>query len=147
MPRKAVTIVARARKFGSAKALETAWDEYKSFCDSKTVVTTAFSQKSGEFVTAEIPKPVTYTVKGFCNYVGMTEQAFYSLYNKDKKLEPVIARMKEECEIDAREKFENGTLDSRLAGLWMANHGYTTKTDSSVKADVSPIVIKDDVRT
>lgn len=135
--------MARVRKFGSAKALETAWNEYKSFCDNKTVVTTAFSQKSGDFVTAEIPKPVTYTIKGFCNYVGMTEQAFYSLYDKEEKLELVIACMKEECEIDAREKFENGTIDSRLAGLWMSHYGYSTKADSNISADVGVTIIDD----
>lgn len=136
-------IVGRKRKIASAKALTAAWDNYKQYCNSKTVVTTAFSQKSGEFVTAKIPKPVTCTIKGFCNFVGMTEQAFYSLYDKDEKLEPVIARMKEECEIDAREKFENGTIDSRLAGLWMSNYGYSTKTDANIAADVGVTIIDD----
>ena len=135
--------MARARKFKSEMALEKAWDEFKQYCDSKTVVTTSFSQKSGEFVSAVVPHPVTYTIKGFCGWCGITESGFYDLYNKDQKLESVIARMKQDCETDAREKFENGTLDSRLAGLWMSNYGYTTST--KVEADVSPIVIKDDV--
>jgi hypothetical protein len=51
--------------------------------------------------------------------------------------------MKEECEIDAREKFENGTIDSRLAGLWMSNYGYSTKTDATVEADVGVTIIDD----
>ena len=135
--------MARARKFGSAAALEKAWVEFKEYCDSKTVVTTAFSQKTGGFVTATVPHPITYTIKGFCAYAGLTEQAFYDLYNKEEKLELVIARMKQDCEIDAREKFENGTLDSRLAGLWMSHYGYTTKTDTEVKSNVGVTIIDD----
>lgn len=135
--------MARARKFKTGAALEKAWEEYKNYCDNKTVVTTSFSQKESRFITAVVPHPITYTIKGFCGWVGITEAGFYDLYNKDEKLESVITRMKQDCENDAREKFENGTLDSKLAGLWMSNYGYTTST--KVEADVSPIVIKDDV--
>lgn len=73
----------------------------------------------------------------------MTEAAFYALYDKDPKLEPVIARMKQDCENDAREKFENGTLDSRLAGLWMSNYGYTTKTDTTGSALLGVTIVDD----
>lgn len=135
--------MARPRKFGSANALEKAWLEYKDHCDRKTVVATSFSQKTGDFVTAVIPHPVTYTIKGFCAFVGITESGFYDLYNKDKKLESVIARMKQDCEVDAREKFENGTLDSRLAGLWMGNYGYTTKSDTKIDANAGVTIIDD----
>lgn len=134
----------RIRKFTSAKALETAWNEYKKDCDERTVITTAFSQKTSEFITAEVPKPVTYTIKGFCVWAGLTEQAFYALYNKEKKLESVIARMKEECEIDAREKFEKGMIDSRLAGLWMSNYGYSMKNDNKTEV-MNRVVIVDDM--
>ena len=135
--------MARKRKFGSAAALEKAWLEYKDYCDKKTVVTTSFSQKSGEFVTAVIPHPITYTIKGFCAFVGMTESGFYDLYDKDEKLVLVIARMKQDCENDAREKFENGTIDSRLAGLWMSHYNYTTKTDATVAANAGVTIIDD----
>lgn len=33
--------------------------------------------------------------------------------------------MKDDCEIDAREKFELGILNPRLSGLWMSKYGYT----------------------
>lgn len=135
--------MARKRKFGSAAALEKAWEEYKVYCDEKTVVTTSFSQRSGKFVTATVPHPITYTIKGFCAFVGMVESGFYDFYDKDPKLESVIARMKQDCEIDAREKFENGTLDSRLAGLWMSNYGYTTKTDTKIDANAGVTIIDD----
>lgn len=133
----------RPRKIKTPKALETLWQEFKDYCDSRTAVTTAFSQKSGEFVTAIIPKPVTYTIKGFCVFIGLTERDFYAVYDKDIKFQSVIARMKEECEIDARQKFENGTIDSRLAGLWMSNYGYTTKAENKEEIKNSVVIVDD----
>lgn len=132
-----------AKMFKTAKIMLEKWNEYKVYCDNRTVVRTEFSQKSSEFVTAVIPSPVTYTVKGFCLWVGMTEQNFYATYNDDKKFELVIARMKEECEIDARQKFENNTINSRLAGLWMSRHGYTTKTESKEEIKNSVVIVDD----
>lgn len=132
----------RPRKIKSPKQMENMWLEYKDYCNNRTVVTTAFSQKTGEFITAQIPKPVTYNIKGFCNYIGLTERDFYAVYDKDEKFQSVIMRMKDECEVDAREKFENGTLDSRLAGLWMSNFGYSTT--AKVEADITPVVIGGD---
>ena len=124
------------RKISSGADMWRKWERFKEYCDNKTVVRTEFSQKLGEFVTDVIPSPVTYTIKGFCKYIGMTEQNFYATYNKNKRFESVIARMKEECEVDAREKFENNTLNSRLAGLWMSNYGYTTNVNQEIDADM-----------
>lgn len=129
----------RNRKFTSERSLAEAWEEYKKYCDSKTVIRTEFSQRLGQFITAEIPHPVTYTIKGFCLWCGLTEQAFYAKYAKDNKIELVIARMKEDCERDCREKFENGTIPTQLSGLWMSHYGYSTST--KVEADVKPVVI------
>lgn len=132
------------KKINSEKQMWTAWEQFKEHCDSKTVVKTEFAQKLGEFVTATIPSPVTYTVKGFCRFIGMTEQNFYATYKNNSKFESVIARIKEECELDSREKFENGTIPSKLAGLWMSNFGYSTKTES--KEEVSNrVVLVDEV--
>lgn len=131
------------KKINSAKAMEDAWEQYKMECDSKTVTRTEFSQRLSQFVTAVIPSPVTYTIKGFCIFVGMTEQNFYETYAKNKKFELVIARMKEECESDARQKFENGTINSRLAGLWMSNYGYSTKSESKEEIKNSVVIVDD----
>ena len=129
--------------FKTAKTMWEKWDAYKEYCDTKTVIRTEFSQKSSEFVTAVIPSPVTYTIKGFCLWCGMTEQNFYATYNNDKRVESVITRMKEECEIDARQKFENNTINSRLAGLWMSNYGYSTKTESKEEIKNSVVIVDD----
>ena len=112
------------------------WCDYRKFCDEYTVKRTEFSQKLGVFVTETVPNPITYTIKGFCKYIGMTEANFYKTYDKNSKFESVIARVREECEIDAREKFETGVINSKLAGLWMSNYGYTSKTQSEVSGAV-----------
>lgn len=132
-----------SKKINSPKAMREAWEAFKAYCDSKTVIRTEFSQKTSEFVTAVIPSPITYTIKGFCSFVGMTETNFYLTYDKNEKFKSVIACMKEECEIDAREKFENGTINSRLAGLWMSNYGYTTKAESKEEIKSSVVIVDD----
>lgn len=132
-----------AKKFRTEKAMAASWEQYKQHCDSKTVTRTEFSQKTAEFVTAVIPAPVTYTIKGFCLFIGMTEANFYATYAKDKKFELVIARMKEECEIDARQKFENNTINSRLAGLWMSHYGYSTKSESKEEVTARTVIVDD----
>lgn len=125
---------------------EELWESYLTYkenCNGRTVLMTAFSQKEGRFVTQEVPHPVTATKKGFCAFLGMSEQNFYAVYAKDPEFELVIARIDLDCEIDAREKFENGTLDSRLAGLWMSHYGYTQKTDAQVSNSVDVTIIDD----
>lgn len=126
----------KTRRFKTAKQMENAWIEYRKYCNERTIKRTEFSQKLGEYITAEVPSPITCTLKGFCHFIGMTEQNFYETYSKDSKFESVIARAREECELDAREKFETGAINSRLAGLWMSNYGYTTKTQSDISGTV-----------
>jgi hypothetical protein len=45
--------------------------------------------------------------------------------------------MKEECEVDARKKFELGAVPSQLAGLWLSKYGYTTKNDMNLDGDMA----------
>ena len=44
--------------------------------------------------------------------------------------------MQEECEVDARRKFELQIVPSQLAGLWMSKYGYTTKQDTQVSGSL-----------
>ena len=126
----------KSKRFNTPEAMQDKWKEYKEYCDSQTVTRTEFSQKNSEFVSATIPAPITYTIKGFCIWLGMTETNFYLTYNDNDRFKSVIAHMKEECEMDARRKFENNTINSRLAGLWMSNYGYTTNVNEKVEADM-----------
>lgn len=130
----------RPRKFGTAKALEKAWDEYRQWCNNQTIVANEFSAKNNSFVSAELKKPITYTIEGFCVYIGISRQAFYEYYANDERYVDTVTRMREECEVDARIKFETGAIPTQLAGLWMSTYGYTTSTKNTVTGSV-PVVI------
>ena len=125
------------RTFKTSSDMLKAWEAYKEQCDNATVVQTTFSQKDGKYITEKIPHPITYTLKGFALSAGMTENNFYETYRNKEEFGLVIACMKEECETDARSKFENGTIDSRLAGLWLSRYGYTTNVEQKVDADMT----------
>lgn len=137
-------VAGRPRKFKSVKALEEAWEQYKDYCDNQEVLTHDFSSKNSEFVSATLKRSITYTIEGFCVWAKLSRAAFYAYYGEDERFVDTVTRMKEECEIDARKKFELGVVPSQLAGLWMSNYGYTTKTDSTVTGAV-PVVIADDL--
>lgn len=127
----------RSRKFKSEKALADAWESYKAYCDNRMVLVHDFSSKNSEFVSAELQKSVTYTIEGFCAKNGISRTAFYEYYGEDKRYVDIVTRMREECEVDAREKFELQMLPSQLAGLWMSKYGYTTKQENSIDGSLS----------
>ena len=125
------------RKFKSAKVLADAWENYKEYCDNRMVLVHDFSSKNSEFVSAELRKSVTYTIEGFCVKAGISRSAFYQTYEQDKRYSDIVTRMREECEVDAREKFELQVIPSQLAGLWMSKYGYTTRQDSFIDGNLS----------
>lgn len=125
----------RPRKFKSAKALETAWEQYQAWCNDQKVLTHDFSAKNSEFVSAELKRSVTYTIEGFCAWAGISRAAFYEYYAGNERFVDIVTRMREECEVDARMKFELGVIDTRLAPLWMSRHGYSTRQETNLGAD------------
>lgn len=132
----------RARKFPSAKALEKAWGEYKAWCNSQKAITHGFSAKNSEFVTAELPRSTTYTIEGFCVWAGLSRSAFYDTYSSSGAFSDTVTRMREECEVDARMKFELGEIDAKLAPLWMSRHGYSTRSETDLSGAV-PVILDD----
>lgn len=132
----------RKPKISSAKAMEEMWKAYKAECDNQTVLTHDFSSKNSEFVSAELRRSITYTIEGFCIFIGISRSAFYKNYAEDKKYVDIVTRMKEECEVDARKKFELGIIPSQLAGLWMSKHGYTTKTETNLSGTLNTEITK-----
>ena len=135
----------RPRRFRSVKQLEETWEAYKADCDNQMVLTHDFSSKNSEFVSKELKRSVTYTIEGFCVFAKIARSKFYETYgDDDERYGDTVTRMKEECEIDARKKFELQVIPSQLAGLWMSNYGYTTKTDSNIVGNI-PVVINDDL--
>ena len=123
--------MARPRKIKSPKELETKWEEFKYDCDNKTAICNEFSSSKGAFVSVELKKPITYTIEGFCVYIGILRQEFYDIYAINKKFYDVVSRIREECEIDARRKFEQGTIPTQLSGLWMSKYGYSNKQETT----------------
>ena len=136
--------MSRPRKFKTPKALADAWEAYKTRCNNMSVLTHEFSAKISQFVSKELKRSVTYTVEGFCVFAGLPRQDFYATYADDPRFCDTVTRIREECEIDAREKFELELIPSRLAGLWMSNYGYTTKVDNKVTVP-APVIIHDDL--
>lgn len=120
----------RPRKIQSVKAMEAAWAEYKRWCDDQEVLVHDFSAKNSEFVSARLSRCITYTIEGFCVWLGLTRSAFYDTYDKDERYSDIVARMREECEVDARRKFELQLIPERLAPLWMSKHGYSTRVEA-----------------
>ena len=88
----------------------------------------------------ERSSPLTYTIEGFCAYEKISRQAFHQTYSTNEAFSRVVECIREECEVDARQKFETGQLPSKLAGLWMARYGYASKPagseDKGEKGDI-----------
>lgn len=124
--------------------MEKAWEAYKEHCNNQKVLTHNFSSKNSEFVSKELKRSITYTIEGFCAHAKISRSAFYERYGNHPKFADIVTRMKEECEVDARSKFELGIIPSQLAGLWMSRHGYTTKTDTNI--GLESVVIVDDLK-
>lgn len=125
----------RHKRFRTPGDLELSWEAYKEYCDNQTVLTHDFSSKNSEFVSAELKCSITYTIEGFCVYAKIARQDFYATYAHNDRYRDIVTRMREECEVDARKKFELQVIPSQLAGLWMSKYGYTTKVEQ--KTDVN----------
>lgn len=126
------------RKIESVELMEQLWEEYKNWCDNQMVMTHDFSAKNSEFVSAELKRSITYTLEGFCVYIGLARKAFYDTYAADPDYTHTVTRMREEAELDARRKFEVGAIPTQLAGLWMSKHGYTTKSEENHRFNGEP---------
>lgn len=127
----------RTAKISSKKKMLELWEQYKNECDNQMVLTHDFSSKNSEFVSKELKRSITYTIEGFCVFAGISRQAFYKNYANDEKYVDIVTRMREECEVDARRKFELQAIPSQLAGLWMSKYGYSTKQDTNVSASLA----------
>lgn len=127
----------RSKKITSSKKLQELWEEYKDECDNQMVLTHDFSSKNSEFVSKELKRSATYTIEGFCVFASISRQAFYKNYASNNKYVDMVTRMREECEVDARKKFEIQAIPSQLAGLWMSRYGYSVKQDTDISASLS----------
>lgn len=123
-------------RFKTPEELAETWEAYKADCDNQMVLTHDFSSKNSEFVSKELRRSITYTIEGFCVFAKTPRSAFYDTYEKKKGYSDIVTRMREECEVDARKKFELQVIPSQLAGLWMSKYGYTTKQDTNISGSL-----------
>ena len=134
--------MSRPKKFATAKALEKAWAEYKTWCSARPVTVRQFSARNSEFISGEFLHPVTLTIEGFCAWAKLSRSAFYDTYGSSEAFSDTVTRMREECEVDARMKFELGEIDAKLAGLWMSRYGYSTRSETDLSGAV-PVILDD----
>lgn len=127
----------RPKKINSPQKMEKLWDEYKDYCNNQSALAYDFSSKNSEFISVEMKRSITCTIEGFCVYIGLSRSKFYETYSNDNEFRDIVTRMQEECEVDARIKFELNMIPTQLAGLWMSKYGYTTKTDTKISGDLS----------
>lgn len=125
------------RKISSPEEMESLWEKYKEYCDNYQVTQTEFSNKESRFVEGTVKKSITYTIEGFCVYIGLARNRFYATYLEDKDYEDIVTRMRDESEADCRKKFETGCIPTQLSGLWMSKFGYATKQQTDVNASMS----------
>lgn len=128
-----------SRKIKSSAVLAKLWEEYKAYCDSYTkqeMVESTYTTPDGTTTTKsvkEILSPISYTKVGFLAYIGISRQGFAETYEKDPAYLDIVEKIRTECEVDVRAKFETGQINSRLAPLWMSKYGYGSKSDASVE--------------
>lgn len=135
----AAEAVGRPRKIGSPEEMAALWDAYTEFCDNHTKLQTVVID--GGTIEHEIRAPLTYTIEGFCLFVPITQSAFNDTYRRDPDYKELIELIEEMTHIDARSKFEDGSLNPKLAALWMGRHkGYSTKAETEFKGGV-PVVL------
>ena len=125
------------RKISSPEQMEQLWEKYKDYCDNYQVTQTEFSGKESRFVEGTVKKPITYTIEGFCVYIGLARSKFYETYAESEEYRDIVTRMRDESEADVRKKFETGTIPTQLSALWMSKFGYATKQQTDVNASMS----------
>ena len=125
------------RKISSPEQMEQLWEQYKEYCDNYQVTQTEFSGKESRFVAGTVKRPITYTIEGFCVYIGLARSKFYETYAESEEYRDIVTRMRGESEADVRQKFETGTIPTQLSALWMSKFGYATKQQTDVNASMS----------
>ncbi|MDR1329830.1 MAG: DNA-packaging protein [Oscillospiraceae bacterium] len=136
----------RPRRFETPEELSEAWEAYKRKCDNQKVLTHHFVAKNSDYLSKKLRQAITYTIEGFCVDCHLPRQDFYQTYAVKEGFSDIAALMREECEVDARSKFELGITPPSLAPLWMSKYGYATKSDNNIVGGGVPVVIRDDMK-
>ncbi len=138
--------VGRPRKF-TPDEIEKRWEKYKAKCDGNvkkrqvtTTTTDADGNKVKETTVSNVLAPLTYTIDGFCLFLPLSRR-LWADYREDEDYAEVCERIEDECKDNARARFEDGTLNTRLAGIWLGRYPeYRTQQETKITGGV-PVVI------
>ncbi len=138
--------VGRPRKF-TPDEIEKRWEKYKAKCDGNvkkrqvtTTTTDADGNKVKETTVSDVLSPLTYTIDGFCLFLPLSRR-LWADYREDEDYAEVCERIEDECKDNARARFEDGTLNTRLAGIWLGRYPeYRTQQETKITGGV-PVVI------
>ena len=123
------------------------WELYKAKCDSRTkTVKVSVVDGEGKEQTERrtISAPTTYTIDGFCLFLPLSRRLWYG-YKDDEDYTDICEQIETECKQHARELFEDGTVNSRLAGIWMGRYPeYRTNQETTVNGGVPVIISGED---
>lgn len=142
--------VGRPRKF-TPDEIEKRWEKYKAKCDGNikkrqvtTTTTDADGKKVKETTVSNVLAPLTYTIDGFCLFLPLSRR-LWADYREDEDYRDICERIEDECKDNARARFEDGTLNTKLAGIWLGRYPeYRTQQETKITGGV-PVVIQDDL--
>ena len=93
----------RPRKIGCIEEMWTLWEEYCRKCDNhmktESVITKGLTGTTVDHVL--VAAPLTYTKKGFCLHIGITESSFDTTYGEDEDYDEFMEMLRMAAEIDA----------------------------------------------
>lgn len=123
------------------------WEKYKLKCDNnvkrrqKTVKTVGDDGvEHKEIVKWDELAPLTYTVDGFCVFLPLSRR-LWGQYREHEDYQEICEMIDDECKTNARARFEDGTLNTRLAGIWLGRYPeYRTQQETKISGGV-PVVI------
>lgn len=138
--------VGRPRKF-TPDEIEKRWEKYKAKCDNNvkkrqvtTTTTDADGKKVKETTVSDVLAPLTYTIDGFCLFLPLSRR-LWADYREDEDYADICERIEDECKDNVRGRFEDGTLNTRLAGIWLGRYPeYRTQQETKISGGV-PVVI------
>nr|DAL57414.1 MAG TPA_asm: Terminase small subunit [Caudoviricetes sp.] len=123
------------------------WEKYKLKCDNnvkrrqKTVKTVGDDGvEHKEIIKWDELAPLTYTVDGFCVFLPLSRR-LWGQYRENEDYQEICEMIDDECKTNARARFEDGTLNTRLAGIWLGRYPeYRTQQETKISGGV-PVVI------
>ncbi len=123
-------------KIKTLKQFENAWEAYKHECDNQMVLSHVFCSKTSEFVSKELKHRITYSINGFCSFLKLSRSTFHNIYENNEIFSDLVARIREECEVDELKKLQTGEISIKLSE--MVSSGFASSPKNKYKPDINP---------